>query len=79
MFSLSISKLSTLDFKLAKSTFVAKDYISIPVAFFKFVFVAYLDKSNSTFTVRPKHFVSGKHSLSYTKSFLSTRLLKELW
>ena len=36
-FSLSISNLSTLDFKLAQSTFLAKDYVSIPVAFFKSV------------------------------------------
>ena len=33
-FSLSISNLSTSDFTLAKSTFLAKDYVSIPVAFF---------------------------------------------
>ena len=38
--NLSASNLSTLDFKLAKSIFLAKDYVSIPVAFFKSVFVA---------------------------------------
>ena len=43
-FSLSISNLSTLDIKLAKSTFLAKDDVSIPLAFFKSVFVAQLDK-----------------------------------
>ena len=38
--NLSASNLSTLDFKLAKSIFLAEDYVSIPVAFFKSVFVA---------------------------------------
>ena len=33
-FNLSISKLSTLDFKLAKSTFLANFDVSTPAAFF---------------------------------------------
>ena len=32
--------MSTLHSKLAKSTFLGKDHISIPVTFFKSVFVA---------------------------------------
>ena len=48
---LSTSDFSTLDFNLAKSTFLANFYVSIPVAFFKSDFVAKLDKSNSTFTL----------------------------
>ena len=39
-FSLSMSNLSTLDFKLAKSTFLANLDVSTPVAFFKSAFVA---------------------------------------
>ena len=39
-FSLSISNLSTLDFKLAKSTFLANVYVSTPVVFFKSAIVA---------------------------------------
>ena len=39
-FNLSMSNLSTLGLKSAKSTFLAKDDISAPVAFFKSVFVA---------------------------------------
>ena len=37
-FSLPISNLATLDFNLAKATFLAKHDVSIPVAFFKSVF-----------------------------------------
>ena len=37
---LSISNLSTSDFKLAKSTFLANFYESTPAAFFKSTFVA---------------------------------------
>ena len=39
-FNLAISNLSSLYFSLAKATFLAKDYVSIPAAFFKSVFVA---------------------------------------
>ena len=38
-FNLSISKLSTLGFKLAKSLILAKSDVSRPVAFFKSSFV----------------------------------------
>ena len=37
--NLSISSLPTLDFKLAKSTFLANYDVSTPVAFFKSAFV----------------------------------------
>ena len=40
---LSISNSSTSDFKLAKSVFLAKDYVS--VSFFKSAFLAQLEKS----------------------------------
>ena len=39
-FSLTIPNLFTLGFKLPKSSFLAKDYVSIPVAFCKSVFAA---------------------------------------
>ena len=39
-FSLLISNMSTLHSKLAKSTFLGKDHVSIPVIFFKSLFVA---------------------------------------
>ena len=39
-FNLSVSIWSASDFKLAKSVFLAKDYVSTHVAFFKFVFIA---------------------------------------
>ena len=39
-FSLSISNLSTSDFKLAKSVFLARDDVSTRVALFKSAFVA---------------------------------------
>ena len=77
-FSLSISNLSILDFKLAKSTFLAKDDVSIPVSFFKSVFVAYLEEPNSTLTFPFKDLGSGKYSLIYTMSFPSIQLLNEL-
>ena len=54
--NLSISNLSTSDFKLAKSVFLAKSDASAPVSFFKSPFVAWLDKPNSTFTLAPKDF-----------------------
>ena len=38
--SLSISNLSTFDFKLVKSTFLANFDVSIPVVHFKSAFVA---------------------------------------
>ena len=76
-FNLSICNLSTLDIRLAESTFLAKNDISIPVTFYKSVFVAGLDKSNSTFSF-PKDFGPGKYSLIYTMSFLLIQLLNEL-
>ena len=45
-FTFAISNLSTSDFKLAKSTFLAKDDVLTPVAVFKFIFVAEVGKSN---------------------------------
>ena len=39
-FNLSISNLSTLDFKLTKSTFLTNFDVSRPVAFFKPAFVS---------------------------------------
>ena len=78
IFVLSISNLSTSDFKLAESTFLAKEDSSTPVAFFNSVFVAYLDKSYSTFILSAKDFGSGKYSLIYTMPFLSIQLLNEL-
>ena len=77
-FNLSISNLSTLDFKLAKSTYLDNFVVSAPVAFFKSVFVEQLDKFNSTFTLPPADFGSAKCSLIYAMSFLSVLLLKEL-
>ena len=38
-YNLSISNLSTSDIKLAKSTFLAKDDVSVSVVFFKSIFV----------------------------------------
>ena len=70
--------MSTLGFKLAKSTILANFDVSTPVAVFKTAFVAYLDKSNWNFTLPPKDFGSGKYSLIYTISYLSIQLLKEL-
>ena len=79
-FNLSISNLSASGFKIAKSTILAKDDVSVLDAFFKsvfFFFFAYLDKSNSSLTY-PKDFGSGKYSLIYIMSFLSIQLLNEL-
>ena len=55
-FNLSILNLSTSDFKLGKSVFLAKFDVSTPFAFFKSDFVVWLSKSNSTFTFAPKGF-----------------------
>ena len=55
--------LSTLDFKLAKSTFSANGDVSAPAAVFKSAFVAELDKSNTTFPLPPK-------DLDYIHSFI---------
>ena len=52
--NLSISNLSTLDFSLAKSLFLANFNLPIPVAFFKPGFVALLDKSTLTLISSPK-------------------------
>ena len=50
VFNLSIFDVSTSDFKLAKKAFFLTIFdVSTSVAFFKFAFVAQLDKSNSTF------------------------------
>ena len=70
--------LSTLDFKLAKSTFSANGDVSAPAAVFKSAFVAELDKSNTTFPLPPKDFCFGLYSLIYTMLFLSIKLLDEL-
>ena len=57
-FNLSVSILSTSDFKLAKPV---KDDVSLPVEFFESLVVAYLDKCNSSFTFAPKDFGFGKY------------------
>ena len=75
--NLSVSYLSILDFKLAKPTLLAPVYVLTPVAFLKSDFVAYLDKSNSTLTLTPEDFGSGKYSL-IPCLFLSIQLLNEL-
>ena len=41
VFNLSISNLSTSDFRQAKSVFSAKDYVSTPVALFKSAFALF--------------------------------------
>ena len=69
--NLSISNLPTSDFKLAKPTFSANFYVSTNAAFFKSVFVAKLDKSNSTFTFLPKDFGFEKYLLIYIMFFIS--------
>ena len=74
--NLSMSNLSTSDFKLAKYNFLAKDDVLIHVRFFKTVFVAELDKSNSTFSFSPKDFGCGKYSLIYTMSFIINLTIK---
>ena len=70
LFNLSMSNLSILDFKLAKSdfNFFAKSDVSTPVVFFKSDFVAKLGKSNLTFTFAPKDF--GLGNLENIHSFL---------
>ena len=78
VFDFSMSYLSTSDFKLAKSYFLAKDGVSTPDAHFKSVFVAQLDKCSSTFTFAPKEFVFGKYSPIYIMSLLSIQILNEL-
>ena len=50
----------------------------MPVAVFKPDFVAWLDKSHSTFTLPHKDFGPGKYLLIHTMTFLSIQLLKEL-
>ena len=71
-FSLSISNLSTLDFKLAKSIFLAISEILALVSFFKSDFVSYLDKSTSSFSLSSNDYGSAKYSLIYTISFFIT-------
>ena len=73
-FSLSMSNLSTLDFKLTKSIILAKEYVSTPVAFSR---SAFLKELTNLITLPPKDFDSGKYSLIYTV-FLSIQLSKEL-
>ena len=65
LFNLSISNLSTSDFKLVKSTYLANSDVSTSVAFLK-----------STFTLAHEDFGSGKYSLIYIISFSSIRQLK---
>ena len=65
IFSLSISNLSTLDFKLAESVFLANFDVLTPTAFLKSTSFAQLDKSNSTFNLPPKDFGSGIYSVVY--------------
>ena len=77
-FNWSISNLYILYSRLATLAFLANYDVSTSFSFFKSAFVAWLDKSNSTFTLLRKYFCSGKYSLVYTKSFLSIQLSKEL-
>ena len=77
-FNLSISNLSTSDFKLTKSLLLSKSDVSTPVAVFKSAFVAQLHKSNSTFTFAPKDFGFGKHSLIYIMSFFIYPAIKRI-
>ena len=60
-FNLSIPNLSKLDFKLAKSIYLANVYVSTPVAFCKSAFAAQLSKSNLTFNFPPENFGSGNY------------------
>ena len=62
---------------MVKLTFLAKDDISIPVAFFKSVFVAQLDKSNQLSLFFKILVLENIHSFILWV-FLSTQLLKEL-
>ena len=77
-FLISFFNLTTSDFKLPKSVFLAKSDVTTPVALFKTAFVALLDKSNSIFTHASKDFGFGKYSLIYTMFFVSIHLLNEL-
>ena len=43
----------------------------MPVAFLKSPYVASLNKPNSSFTLPPEDFGSGKYSLIYTMSFFN--------
>ena len=74
-FNLPIYNLSTLDFKSAKSIFLANVNVSTRVAFFKSAFVTKLDKPNSTLTLHPEYFGSEKYSLIDTMSFLSNPIV----
>ena len=51
---LSTFKSYTLIFRLAKSVFDARVDVSMPISPFKSAFVAYLDRSYSTFTFPPE-------------------------
>ena len=77
-FNLSIPSLSTSDFKLAKSVFLAKSYVPTHVALFKSAIVTKSDKSNSTFKFPFKDLGLEKYSLIYSINFLSIQLLQEL-
>ena len=70
-----MSNLSTLDFKPAKSTLLAKVDVSTSAAVFKSAFVAWLDKSNSSFTFSSKDSGFGKYSVIYVMPFSSIQLL----
>ena len=72
-FNLATSNLPTSDFKL---TFLANFYVSSPAAFFKSAFVAWLDKSNSTFTLPSEDFGSGKYSIFYIMPFFFYSAIK---
>ena len=76
IFNSSISNLSTSDFEIAKSNFLANFGVSTPVAFFESALVTIFNRSDSTLTFPAKDFGFGKYSLIYIKSFLSIQLLK---
>ena len=69
--NLSVYKLQTSGFNLVKSTVFANVDVSMPVAFLKSPYVASLNKPNSSFTLPPEDFGSGKYSLIYTMSFFN--------
>ena len=66
-----MSNLSTSDYKLSKSVFLAKFDLSALTAFLKSSFVAQLYKSNSNLRFARIGFVFRKYSLIYLMSFLT--------
>ena len=80
VYNLSLSNLSILDFKLAKSNFLANFDVSTLVTFFKSTFVAQLEQSNSTLIFHIKGLGLGnylQYLLIYNIYFVPIQLLKE--